>query len=122
MSDNARFYMVSPESPVVNASINGKPLMTKDWYTLNWQFYNGLTNGIPQIESAITVGASPSTYTASIKGQVVISGGAGVTAAISRNGTTFYNAGTSPCTIPVCKGDRIRITYGGVPTATFFPM
>lgn len=121
MTDKARFYMPRRESPVVSIQ-GGQPRASKDWYTLFWQLYDSVTNGIPQREEQITVGASPFSFTAAIKGQVNITGGGGLTIEFSRDGTTFYAAGTAPCMIPICKGDRIRVTYAGAPTMTFFPM
>lgn len=121
VADKARFYMPRRESPIVTVQ-SGQPLPSKDWYTLFWQVYDSVTNGIPQPTEAIVVTASPYQFTASIKGQVNISGGAGLTIQFSRDGTNYLTAGTSPCMIPVCKGDRIRVTYGGAPSMTFVPM
>lgn len=122
MPDNARFYMVGPEQALTKPDQSGNPVATKPWYTLYWQLYNAVTNGIPQPEVAIAASGSPQTYLASIKGQLNIAGGTGLTIQFSRNGTTFYSAGAQPCMIPMCKGDRIRVTYATAPVLTFFPM
>jgi hypothetical protein len=122
MADNARFYMVGPEQKLTIPDQTGNAQVAKPWYTLFWQLYNGVTNGVSQPEEAIASSASPQTYLASIKGQLNIAGGTGLTIQFSRDGTTFYAAGAQPCMIPMCKGDRIRVTYATPPTLTFFPM
>lgn len=121
MADKARFYMPRRESPIVTVQ-SGQPLPSKDWYTLFWQVYDSVTNGIPQATEPISVTASPFVFTAAIKGQVNVRGGAGVSVEFSRDGVTYLASGGSPCMIAVCKNDRIRVTYGGLPSMTFVPM
>lgn len=118
MTAGATFFMPRPESPI--SQPGGR--IYNDWYLFQAQLYMAATDGRPQPESAITVTASPFTYAATVKGQVNISGGAGLTIEFTRNGTTFYAAGAAPCMIAMCRGDRVRVTYAGAPTMVFFPM
>ena len=122
MADNARFYMVGPEQPLTRPDTKGQAIATKPWYTLSWQLYNSAVNGIPQPEEFMPASGSPQTFLAPIKGQLNIVGGTGVVIEFTRNGTDFFPAGTEPCMIPMCKGDRIRVTYTTSPVLTFFPM
>lgn len=121
MTEKARFFMTSPNSPIVEMK-GTIPLAAKDWFRLISELYSSAVNGGSQPESAITVTASPFTYTGMIRGQLSVVGGGGLTIEFSRNGTSFYAAGTAPCMIPLCKGDRIRIAYAVAPAVTFFPM
>ncbi len=121
MAEQPRFYMPPAELPITQPGPRGL-IVNKPWYVLFSQLYAAVTDGIMLRESAVTVGASPFTYTATVKGQLNIAGGAGLTIEFTRDGTTFYPAGVEPCMIAMSKGDRIRITYGGAPSLTFFPM
>ncbi len=121
MADKASFYMPRRESPLITEQ-EGQPRASKDWFTLFWKMYNAVTDGIPQPIETVTVGASPFTYVAMIKGQVVINGGTTVSVDFSRDGTNFFPVPPSPAVIPMCKADRIRIAYATPPTVVFFPM
>lgn len=123
MAIKAKFAMSRPEMPLV-VKIGAAPAVTiqKDWYLFLVSVYNGVTQGLPQTEVALTVGASPFTYQALIKGQVIISGGTVSAIAISRDGVTFYSTGEITGTFQLCAGDRVRVTHTGAPSMTFFPM
>lgn len=79
----------------------------------------GLAIGGPA--QAITVGASPYTYTAPLYGSVVISGGTVSAVALSRDGSTFIATGQTAGQFVLTVGDQLKITHTGAPTATFVP-
>lgn len=90
----------------------------KDWYF----FWNGLYTGLPPaLPTSVTVGASPYTYSAAVKGTLFISGGTVSLVQISRDGTNYYATGAIAGPFPVNASDRLKITHTGAPTATFFP-
>jgi len=92
---------------------------SKDWYF----FWNGLYRGLPPAaESAVTVGASPYTYSPSVRGNVIVSGGTVSAIAFSRDGVTFYATGQTAGMFLLCATDRLRITYTVLPTVTFVPV
>lgn len=71
---------------------------------------------------AITVGASPYTYTAPFDGMVAVSGGTVTGLDISRDGgSTFLATGVLAGCVPVARLDQVQFTHAGAPTATFFP-
>lgn len=76
-----------------------------------------LSSAPPQV--AITVGASPFTYTAPNPGRVVIQGGTVSLIELGRNGA-FVTTGIIVGVIPVSRDDQIRVTYTVLPTLTFF--
>lgn len=78
-----------------------------------------ILDGDQSAASAITIGASPFSYTASIKGFVNIQGGTVSAVDLVRNGTTT-NLGTAAGNYPVSNGDKIIVTYSVVPTAMKF--
>ena len=123
MALNKPFAMTRPEMPLV-VSIGKGPAVTiqKDWYLLLVSIYNAVTQGTPQLEEALTVGASPFSYLAVIKGQVLISGGSVSAIEYSRNGTTFYNTGATSGFFQMDFNDTIRVTYTVTPTMVYFPM
>jgi hypothetical protein len=73
-----------------------------------------------QPAQAISVGASPFTYTAPSDGTVVISGGTVSAVGWSRDGTTFFVLPIAGA-IPVSRADLVKITHTGAPTASFLP-
>lgn len=73
-----------------------------------------------QPEIAITLGASPATYTAPFAGSVLVQGGTVSLIELSRSGT-FRTAGFIDGFVPVARGDQVRVTYVVLPTAFFFP-
>lgn len=67
----------------------------------------------------VTLGPSPSVYTAFTIGHVFVSGGSGVAIVLGRSGVNL----TCPenVFIPVAANDTVTVTYGGAPTVTFVP-
>lgn len=96
--------------PVVGPS----GLFTSPWVLWLAQF--------AQQPGAITtalVGASPWTFTASTKGDLVLSGGTVTTVTLTRGGTTAP-FGTQR-TVPMANNDVATVTYSGALTASFIP-
>lgn len=91
---------------------------SKDWFFFWSNLFKGLS---PGNESAITVGASPYTYNAIVKGSVIVSGGTVSAIAFSRDGTTFYTTGQTAGMFTLNAQDRLRVTYTVLPTMTFVP-
>lgn len=81
-----------------------------------------LPDPVPQAQpvSAVTVGASPFTFTALANGHLLIAGGAVSAIAMSRQGTSTAT-GLIAGFIPVSRRDLVVITYSSVPTVTFIP-
>lgn len=91
---------------------------SKDWYF----FWAGLYNGLPPAaEVAVTPGVSPYTYSAAVRGSLLVSGGTVSLIEFSRDGITFYNVGQTSGMFLLNAADRLRITYTVVPTITFVP-
>ena len=84
-----------------------------------WQFFNLLAPTKPAIESAITVGASPYSYTAQSNGHVVVTGG--TVSAISLTRVSAHATGLTAGLIPVGNKDVVTVTYSVLPTMTFIP-
>lgn len=92
---------------------------SKDWYF----FWSGLFRGLPPAATAaVTPGVSPYTYSAPVRGNLIVSG-AGVTAIdFSRDGTTFFSTGETAGMFLLCAADQMRVTYVGPVTMTFAPV
>lgn len=120
MTDRARFFMPPGELPITEIGPKGF-LAGKPWYMFFSQLYSGVVDGNQQPPTAVTVTASPFIFTATIKGQVAINGGTGVSVDLAR-GIVGYAVPPPPCLIPMSKGDQVRITYATPPTLVFFPM
>jgi hypothetical protein len=89
--------------------------MARDW----WRFFLALVSK-PPIESTVVLGASPTTYTASVNGTLLVAGTVSAMTLASRGSTATY---TLPATgyIPLSIGDVVTLTYTGSPTVMFFP-
>lgn len=86
-------------------------------------FDNLLPDPTPQAQpiQAVTVGASPFTYTASRNGVLLVSTIATTSIFITRQGTSV-DSGSILGPIPLRRGDSAVITYpGGAPTVKFLP-
>lgn len=104
--------------PNFNVPLSTKGITSKDWYF----FWAGLFNGLaPAAEVPVVVGTSPFTYSAPVKGSVIVSGGTVSAIAFSRDGTTFYATGQTAGMFALNAQDRLRVTYSVVPTMTFVP-
>lgn len=91
---------------------------SKDWYF----FWSGLFRGLPPAaEVPVTLGASPYTYSASVRGSLIVNGGTVSVVEFSRDGVTFYTTGATAGMFALNAADRLRITYAVAPTVTFVP-
>jgi len=73
-----------------------------------------------QPSAAITVTASPFTYTAPFNGQVTVTGGTVSLIQIIRGGTTVAT-GLTVGLFMMSRGDQLIVTYSGLPTMIFLP-
>ena len=71
--------------------------------------------------STLTVGASPYAYTASVRGEVIISGGTVTAVTLTRSGTTVTMPMLSGA-YSMMAGDVLTVTYTAAPTMTFVPL
>jgi hypothetical protein len=94
--------------------VDNRGLVTQIWQ----QFFNALRPSVDAI-SALVVSASPTSFTASQRGTVAVSGGT-LTAVSLLRGSTTVALGTSRV-IPVSNGDIVRVTYTVAPTMSFIP-
>lgn len=91
---------------------------SKDWYF----FWAGLYNGLPPAaEVAVTPGISPYTYSAPVRGSLIVNGGTVTVVAFSRDGVTFYTTGAIAGMFLLNAADQLKITYAVAPTLTFVP-
>lgn len=74
----------------------------------------------PAAITAVTVAASPFSYTASQGGNLVVTGGTVSNIQISR-GTSVISTGQTAGLIPLAQGDIAIITYSVLPTINFVP-
>lgn len=79
--------------------------------------------GAANLPSAITVTASPFTYqnTSGFPVDVLVSGGGVSALDISRDGTTWYSAGSFYGATTLSPNDQLRVTYVAAPTMTLVP-
>lgn len=104
--------------PNFNVPLARDGITSKDWFF----FWAGSFTGLaPAAELPITPGASPYTYSAQVKGSVIVSGGTVSVIAFSRDGTTFYTTGQTAGMFTLNAQDRLRVTYTVLPTMTFVP-
>lgn len=83
-----------------------------------WRFFNAIA-GVPGTESAVIVGLSPTSFRATQRGQLLVTGGTVSSITVTRKNT--YTPGANSGYFPMSPGDVITITYSGLPTVTFFP-
>lgn len=91
---------------------------TRGWYTFWLGLLQGQPVGVPQ---SVVPGASPFSYVASVGGSAIVNGGTVSKVEVSRDGVTFFVTGQTAGMFPLSMGDTLRVTYSGVPTATFLP-
>lgn len=106
-------------TPIVPNS--NQPLVNSGGYiTPVWQRFFGALLGSPAAISAIAVGASPISFTASQRGTVAISGGTLTAVTLTRSGIVVA-LGTSR-TVMVANGDVVTVSYSVAPTINFIPL
>ncbi len=90
----------------------------KDWYF----FWDGLFRGLaPANVAPVTATASPMTYTAPVKGNLIVQGGTVSLVEFSRDGVTQYDTAQTQGMFPLNAADQLTITYAVAPTLTFIP-
>lgn len=88
------------------------------WY----RFWAGLFQGLPpENEIAVTLGASPASYSAVRKGSLIVSGGTVSQIEFTRNGTDYYDTGVTAGMFTLNASDVLRVTYAVIPDAVFVP-
>lgn len=107
----ADYGIPNPSTPIVDNA----GFISRYWY----QFFNNLIPTNPLPESAITVTASPFTYTLPSNGYVVINGG--TVSAINVKRINSYVTGLTGGVIALSRGDSVVVTYTVAPTMTFMP-
>jgi hypothetical protein len=104
--------------PQFNQPLSQAGVTNKDWYF----FFVGLFQGLaPAFESSVTLTGSPFTYSAPVKGSVIVNGGTVSQIRFSRDGSTFYNVGATNGMFPLNAADRLEVTYSVAPVVTFVP-
>lgn len=104
--------------PQFNQPLNLDSVTNKDWYF----FFVGLFRGLaPGNESAVTPTGSPFTYSAAVKGSLIVQGGTVSQIAFTRDGVTTHNVGATSGMFPMNAADRIIVTYTIAPNITFVP-
>ena len=104
--------------PNFNVPLAKQGITSKDWYFFWANLFTGLS---PGNETPLTVGASPFTYIAEVKGSVIVNGGTVSAIAFSRDGVTFYTTGQTAGMFMLNARDSLRVTYTVLPTLTFVP-
>lgn len=102
------------DSPLTDASGHISELWRQFLNTI-WNRINGAAGGNI---AAITVGASPYSYTAASGGVLSIQGGTVSQVTIKRGSTTVT---ISTGLVPMRTNDVVAITYSAVPTVNFIP-
>jgi hypothetical protein len=85
-----------------------------------WRWFQDTENGRPPTaEISVSLTASPMTYTAPRKGNVIVTGGSVSAIHFTRSGT--YSTGQTSGVFNLSQGDMLTVTYTGTPTITFVP-
>lgn len=106
------------KTPSFNEPLSIRGVTSRNWYF----FWDALWRGLaPGEVLPLTLTGSPFTYSPSIKGSVIISGGTVSLVRFSRDGTTFYNVGATAGMFFLNAADRIEVTYSSAPVMTFVP-
>lgn len=121
MSGALQADLPAPTTPIVDPQTG---LIDQTW----WYFFQRLfartgsgTGGAFGNPGVITLGASPFTYTATVNGNAIVSGGGVARLEIARGNGTFYLTGSNYGAFPLAVGDKLRMTYIGAPQLVFFP-
>lgn len=87
--------------------------------TQTWQRFLGALIAPPGDIATVTVSASPTSFTASARGTVGISGGTLTSVTLTRSGVSI-NLGVTR-TVPVANNDLVTVIYTAAPTIKFIP-
>ena len=86
-----------------------------------WRYVSSFSSN-PAAENAVNLGVSPTVYTATRNGTLIIQGG--TISAITLNSRTSnppYSLPVGTTIVPISVGDVVTITYSIAPVVTFFP-
>lgn len=72
------------------------------------------------LPEAVTVGASPYSYTANRDGYLAVTGGTVTKQEYGRTGV-YTDVGLLTSMLPILQGDTMRVTHTATPTITFIP-
>jgi hypothetical protein len=100
------------------------PLTDKDGNTnkVLYRWMRDTESGLPpSSEVMITPSASPYTYTAPSKGQVIITGGAVSALSLSRTPGVFHSLGITTGAVSVNLNDQVKVVFSSIPMMVFFP-
>lgn len=108
--------IVSPQGPP-NPQV---PLITGPSLTITPQWYQYLVSqtSAPPASTNVPPDASPFSYTASMRGSLLVAGGTVSAIAITRGRDVIGTSMTSGV-VPLSQGDIATITYTVAPTLTF---
>lgn len=104
--------------PQYNQALVDRGVTNRDWYFFLSGLYRGLA---PSFETAVTLTGSPFTFSAPVRGSLIVSGGTVSLILFSRDGSTFYNVGATAGMFPVNAADRLEVSYSVDPVVTFVP-
>lgn len=86
-----------------------------------WRWFQDIDTGVPpSSEMSVTAVASPFTYLAKARGNLIVNGGTVTSIQFNRSGT-FYTIGLTAGMFNLCANDQLKITYSSPPTLTFVP-
>jgi hypothetical protein len=111
--------MIKSEIPI-NGSARPGVIVGKDWFRFFANVWTWLIRGSNDAALVLSAGASPYVYQATVRGQLVVSGGTVSAIALSRDGTNYYTTGETAGVFAMSFGDRIKITHTGAPTTFVF--
>jgi hypothetical protein len=75
----------------------------------------------PSNELPIVVAGSPFSYTANMKGFVIISGGTVSSVMFSRTAGVFYSTGQTSGVFPMAQNDVLSVAFTAPPSMVFVP-
>ena len=102
--------------PTYDQPLSQSNATAQPWY----RFFQALQLGTPPgAEVTVTPTGSPSTFTATQGGRLLVAGG--TVSSIQFKRTASYATGQTSGFIPLSVGDAAVITYSAAPTLTFIP-
>ena len=99
----------------IDERAKGKVRVSRDW----WRYLLSFASA-PAPEQSVTIGASPTTFKASVNGRMLVQGGTVSAIQLVRQST--YSTGLTSGYIPLSIGDQLTVTYSVAPTLTWFPI
>lgn len=95
----------------------------KNTHVAWWRWFQDIDLGAPpSSELPITLSGSPFTYSAKMKGNLIVNGGSVSLIEFSRTKGTYYTTGQTAGMFNLAANDLLRVTYSSPPTVTFVPI